>query len=54
MHSWVIDEFVMGNVYLLLGFIFLLIPTPPRLGVTKEIMSRGPQVEDMECRESDA
>jgi hypothetical protein len=26
---------------------------PPSLGVTKEIMSRGPQVADMECRESD-
>jgi hypothetical protein len=25
------------------------IVTPPRLGVTKEMMSRGPQVEDMEC-----
>jgi hypothetical protein len=24
---------------------------PLRLGVTKEIMSRGPQVADMECRE---
>jgi hypothetical protein len=26
---------------------------PPKLGVTKEIMSLGPQVADMECRELD-
>jgi hypothetical protein len=25
----------------------------PSLGITKEIVSRGPQVPDMECRESD-
>jgi hypothetical protein len=25
----------------------------PILGITKEIMSRGPQVLEMECRESD-
>jgi hypothetical protein len=25
----------------------------PNLGITKEIMSRGPQVLDMECRELD-
>jgi hypothetical protein len=23
---------------------------PPFLGITKEMMSRGPQVEDMECQ----
>jgi hypothetical protein len=26
---------------------------PPFLGITKEMMSRGPQVADMECREMD-
>jgi hypothetical protein len=26
---------------------------PPNLGVTKDIMSRGPKVVDMECRETD-
>jgi hypothetical protein len=33
--------------------IILAICYPPFLGVTKEMMSRGPQVANMECREMD-
>jgi hypothetical protein len=32
---------------------FMMKHVTPNLGVTKEIMSRGPQVVDMECREPD-
>jgi hypothetical protein len=48
----------MFKLYLILRmiiyiYIYIYILLPLKIGVTKEIISRGPQVADMECRELD-